>query len=157
MAAESRQIRVPVRCLNPFRSGHILLFDGDTVEKLKRQLQIAFDVAIGNQVLLVHKVRLENDRTYVSYLRNAKVPEHVILLDTRLCVTAKIVTEDLINAFRMFDSIDFDGGGELSRSELFVGLMNYGKGEEFSEKEILSMINLADKDRNDSVDFVEFW
>jgi Ca2+-binding EF-hand superfamily protein len=57
----------------------------------------------------------------------------------------------------MFDSIDFDGGGELSRSELFVGLMNLGQAEHFSEKEILGMINAADKDRNDSIDFTEFW
>lgn len=157
MSSESRQIRVPVRCLNPLRSGQVVLFQGDTIEKLKRQLQIAFDVAVGNQILLVHKVRLENDRTYASYLRNPKVAEHVILLDTRLCQTAKILAEDLINAFRMFDAIDFDGGGELSRSEIFVGLMNYGNGDEFSEKEVLAMINVADKDRNDSVDFVEFW
>ena len=157
MASESRQLRVPVRCLNPFRTSQVVLFEGDTVEKLKRQLQIALDVAVGNQILLVHKVRLENDRTYASYLRNSKVAEHVILLDTRICQTVKILTEDLINAFRMFDSIDFDGGGELSRSELFVGLMNLGQGEDFSEKEILGMINAADKNRNDSVDFTEFW
>ena len=154
MASESRQIRVPVRCLNPLRSGQVVLFEGDTIEKLKRQLQIAFDVAVGNQILLVHKVRLENDRTYASYLRNPKVAEHVILLDTRLCQTAKILAEDLINAFRMFDAIDFDGGGELSRSEIFVGLMNIGT---FSEKEVLAMINAADTDRSDSIDFVEFW
>ena len=154
MASESRQIRVPVRCLNPLRSGQVVLFEGDTIEKLKRQLQIAFDVAVGNQILLVHKVRLENDRTYASYLRNPRVAEHVILLDTRLCQTAKILAEDLINAFRMFDVIDFDGGGELSRSEIFVGLMNIGS---FSEKEVLAMINAADTDRSDSIDFVEFW
>ena len=154
MASESRQIRVPVRCLNPLRSGQVVLFEGDTIEKLKRQLQIAFDVAVGNQILLVHKVRLENDRTYASYLRNPRVAEHVILLDTRLCQTAGILAEDLINAFRMFDAIDFDGGGELSRSEIFVGLMNIGT---FSEKEVLAMINAADTDRSDSIDFVEFW
>ena len=154
MSSESRQIRVPVRCLNPLRSGQVVLFEGDTIEKLKRQLQIAFDVAVGNQILLSNNVRLENDRTYASYLRNPKVAEHVILLDTRLCQTAKILAEDLINAFRMFDAIDFDGGGELSRSEIFVGLMNIGS---FSEKEVLAMINAADTDRSDSIDFVEFW
>ena len=154
MASESRQIRVPVRCLNPLRSGQVVLFEGDTIEKLKRQLQIAFDVAVGNQILLVNDVRLENDRTYASYLRNPRVAEHVILLDTRLCQTAGILAEDLINAFRMFDAIDFDGGGELSRSEIFVGLMNIGT---FSEKEVLAMINAADTDRSDSIDFVEFW
>lgn len=154
MSSESRQIRVPVRCLNPLRSGQVVLFQGDTIEKLKRQLQIAFDVAVGNQILLSNNVRLENDRTYASYLRNPKVAEHVILLDTRLCQTAKILAEDLINAFRMFDAIDFDGGGELSRSEIFVGLMNIGS---FSEKEVLAMINAADTDRSDSIDFVEFW
>ena len=154
MASESRQIRVPVRCLNPLRSGQVVLFEGDTIEKLKRQLQIAFDVAVGNQILLVNDVSLENDRTYASYLRNPRVAEHVILLDTRLCQTAGILAEDLINAFRMFDAIDFDGGGELSRSEIFVGLMNIGT---FSEKEVLAMINAADTDRSDSIDFVEFW
>ena len=154
MSSESRQIRVPVRCLNPLRSGQVVLFEGDTIEKLKRQLQIAFDVAVGNQILLSNNVRLENDRTYASYLRNPRVAEHVILLDTRLCQTAKILAEDLINAFRMFDAIDFDGGGELSRSEIFVGLMNIGS---FSEKEVLAMINAADTDRSDSIDFVEFW
>jgi hypothetical protein len=154
MSSESRQIRVPVRCLNPLRSGQVVLFQGDTIEKLKRQLQIAFDVAVGNQILLSNNVRLENDRTYASYLRNPKVAEHVILLDTRLCQTAGILAEDLINAFRMFDAIDFDGGGELSRSEIFVGLMNIGS---FSEKEVLAMINAADTDRSDSIDFVEFW
>ena len=154
MASESRQIRVPVRCLNPLRSGQVVLFEGDTIEKLKRQLQIAFDVAVGNQILMVNDVSLESDRTYESYLRNPRVAEHVILLDTRLCQTAGILAEDLINAFRMFDAIDFDGGGELSRSEIFVGLMNIGT---FSEKEVLAMINAADTDRSDSIDFVEFW
>lgn len=155
MAYDSRQMRVPVRCLHPLRSGQIVLYAGDTVPKLKTQIQSAFDIAINSQILLVNKVRLLNDRTYQSYLKNAQVPDPVVILDSRMCETCKILAVDLINAFKMFDNMDFDGGGSLSRQELFVGLMNVGGLA--TEKEVLEMINNADKDRNDSVDFIEFW
>jgi Ca2+-binding EF-hand superfamily protein len=56
----------------------------------------------------------------------------------------------------MFDRMDFDGGGDLSRQEIFVGLMNFGN-EDISEKLVLAMINEADKDRDDAIGFLEFW
>ena len=155
MAYDSRQMRVPVRCLHPLRSGQIVLYAGDSVPKLKTQIQSAFDIAINSQILLVNKVRLLNDRTYQSYLKNAQGPDPVVILDSRMCETCKIMAVDLINAFKIFDNMDFDGGGALSRQELFVGLMNVGG--DATEKEVLQMINKADKDRNDSVDFIEFW
>jgi hypothetical protein len=132
---------------------------GDTVEKLKKYIQTSFDIAIGNQILLVNKVRLQNDRAYVSYLKNAKEAEPVVILDSRICESCKILAVDLINAFTIFDNMDFDGGGDLSRQEIFVGLMNFGRdqAEPLSDKQVLSMINEADKDRNDSIGFFEFW
>jgi len=129
---------------------------GDTIEKLKKYIQGSFDIAVGNQILLINKIRLQNDRTYESYLKNAKEAEPVVILDGRICVSCKVSVVDLINAFSMFDGMDFDGGGDLSRQEIFVGLMNFGN-EDISEKLVLAMINEADKDRDDSIGFLEFW
>ena len=156
MAFDSRQLRVPARCLHPLRSGYVLMHGGDTIEKLKKYIQGSFDIAVGNQILLINKIRLQNDRTYESYLKNAKEAEPVVILDGRICVSCKVSVVDLINAFSMFDGMDFDGGGDLSRQEIFVGLMNFGS-EDISEKLVLAMINEADKDRDDSIGFLEFW
>jgi hypothetical protein len=132
---------------------------GDTVEKLKKYIQASFDIAVGNQILLIKKIRLQNDRTYESYLKNAKEAEPVVILDSRICDSCKVSVADLINAFAMFDRMDFDGGGDLSRQEIFVGLMNFGNEdtEQLSDKQVLAMINEADKDRDDSIGFFEFW
>ena len=159
MASDSRPLRVPTRCLHPLRSGHVLVQVGDTVEKLKKCIQTSFDIAVGNQILLLKKIRLQNDRAYVSYLKNPKEAEPVVVLDARICESCKISAVDLINAFIIFDNMDFDGGGDLSRQEIFVGLMNFGSNlkEPLSDKQVLTMINEADKDRNDSIGFFEFW
>jgi hypothetical protein len=151
-------MRIPTRCLQPLRTGNVTVYAGDTVAKLKQQIQTAFDISVSNQILLINKVRLDNDRTYESYLKNAHVAEPVHILDSRMCETCKILVVDLINAFKIFDNMDFDQGGELSRQEIFVGLMNLG-GEigQYTEKEVMGMIDQADKDRNDSIDFFEFW
>ena len=159
MAAETRQIRVPARCLQPLRIGNIVVSSGDTVAKMKLQIQIAFDISVSNQILLVNKIRLENDRSYESYLKNVHIAEPVHILDSRMCETCKVLVVDLINAFKLFGNMDFDQGGELSRQEIFVGLMNLGAEEcgQYTEKEVMGMIEQADKDRNDSIDFFEFW
>ena len=159
MAAESRQMRVPARCLQPLRVGNIVVSSGDTVAKMKLQIQIAFDISVSNQILLVNKIRLENDRSYESYLKNVHIAEPVHILDSRMCETCKVLVVDLINAFKLFDNMDLDQGGELSRQEIFVGLMNMGAEEcgQYTEKEVMGMIEQADKDRNDSIDFFEFW
>jgi hypothetical protein len=159
MTFESRPFRVPARCLHPLKSGYVLVHVHDTVEKLKKNIQTSFDIAVTNQILLVNKIRLQNDRTYVSYLKNAKEAEPVVVLDARICESCKVLVVDLINAFTIFDNMDFDGGGDLSRQEIFVGLMNFGthQSEPLSDKQVLTMINEADKDRNDSIGFFEFW
>jgi hypothetical protein len=145
--------------MHPLKCNHVLLFLNDTVEKLKQQIQAVFDIAVGNQILLINKIRLQNDRLYSSYLKDHRCVEPVVILDSRMCEVCKVLVADLINAFSLYDSMDFDGGGELSRQEIFVGLMNFGSEDvaQHSDKEILAMINVADKDRNDSVDFLEFW
>ncbi len=158
MADKIQQMRVPARCLQPLRTANITVYAGDMVVKLKQQIQTVFDISVSNQILLINKIRLENDRSYQSYLKNAHVAEPVHILDSRMCELCKVLVLDLINAFRIFDNMDFDQGGELSRQEIFVGLMNLpNAGEQFTEKEVMGMIDEADKDRNDSIDFSEFW
>jgi hypothetical protein len=158
MAENIQQMRVAARCLQPLRTGNITVYGGDMVVKLKQQIQTVFDISVSNQILLVNKIRLENDRSYQSYLKNVHVAEPVHILDSRMCETCKVLVLDLINAFRIFDNMDFDQGGELSRQEIFVGLMNLpSAGEQLTEKEVMRMIDEADKDRNDSIDFSEFW